>query len=276
MKRNTEITVLSETVRVQRVDREDYISLTDIAKFKNSEDPRFVIQNWMRTRPSIEFLGLWEVLNNPDFNRVDFDTVKNESGSNAFVMTPSKWIEMTRAIGIRSKAGRYGGTFAHRDIAFEFATWVSVEFKLYLIKEFQRLQEIEQKQIGWDVKRNLTKINYRIHTDAIQAKLIPPELSGQQVSLVYASEADVLNMALFGMTAKEWREANPGEKGNIRDQANASQLVCLANLENLNALFINEGMKQPERLKKLNRIAIEQMEILTSDRKLKRLEGGKE
>lgn len=265
MKKNTEITVLSETVRVQRIAQEDFISLTDIAKFKNADDPRFVIQNWMRTRSSIEFLGIWEILHNPNFNRVEFDTVKNQSGSNAFVMTPSKWIELTGATGIQSKAGRYGGTYAHKDIAFEFASWVSVEFKLYLIKEFQRLQEKEQKQLGWDVKRNLTKINYRIHTDAIRAHLIPPELSGKQTSLIYASEADILNMALFGRTAKDWRDANPNEKGNIRDQANASQLVCLANLENLNALFINEAMQQPERLQKLNRIAIEQMEILTSE-----------
>jgi hypothetical protein len=265
MKKNAEITVLSETVRVQRIEKEEFISLTDIAKFKNADDPRFVIQNWMRTRSSIEFLGIWEILHNPDFNRVEFDTVKNHAGSNAFVMTPSKWIELTGATGIQSKAGRYGGTFAHKDIAFEFASWVSVEFKLYLIKEFQRLQEAEQKKLGWDVKRNLTKINYRIHTDAIRAHLIPPELSGKQTSLIYASEADVLNMALFGKTAKDWRDANPNEKGNIRDQANASQLVCLANLENLNALFISEAMEQPLRLQKLNRIAIEQMEILTSE-----------
>ena len=265
MKKNAEITVLSETVRVQRIEKEEFISLTDIAKFKNADDPRFVIQNWMRTRSSIEFLGIWEILHNPDFNRVEFDTVKNHAGSNAFVMTPSKWIELTGATGIQSKAGRYGGTFAHKDIAFEFASWVSVEFKLYLIKEFQRLQEAEQKQLGWDVKRNLTKINYRIHTDAIRAHLIPPELSGKQTSLIYVSEADVLNMALFGKTAKDWRDANPNEKGNIRDQANASQLVCLANLENLNALFISEAMEQPLRLQKLNRIAIEQMEILTSE-----------
>lgn len=207
---------------------------------------------------------------------VEFDQFRFEAGENAFFLSPKKWIESTKAIGLVSKSGRYGGTFAHKDIAFEFASWISVEFKLYLIKEFQRLQEAEQKQLGWDVKRNLTKINYRIHTDAIQTNLIPPELTGKQVSLIYASEADVLNMALFGMTAKEWRDANPGEKGNIRDQANASQLVCLENLENLenlNALFINEGMEQPERLKKLNRIAIEQMEILTSDRNIKRLEG---
>jgi type III restriction enzyme len=216
MSPGSELSVLNGKVRVQRIEREDFISLTDIAKHKNPDDPRFVIQNWMRTRPSIEFLGLWEVLNNPEFNRVEFDTVKNASGSNAFVMTPTKWIELTGAVGIQSKAGRYGGTYAHKDIAFEFASWVSVEFKLYLIKEFQRLQEAEQKQLGWDVKRNLAKINYRIHTDAIQANLIPPELSAKEVGLVYANEADVLNMALFGMTARQWRDANPGTKGNVR------------------------------------------------------------
>jgi len=180
MGKHTEIIVLAEAVRIQRIKRDDYISLTDIAKFKNSDDPRFVIQNWMRTRFSIEFLGIWELLNNPDFNRVEFDTVKNASGSNAFVMTPSRWIELTNAIGIVSKAGRYGGTYAHKDIAFEFASWVSVEFKLYLIKEFQRLKETEQAQLGWDIRRNLTKINYRIHTDAIKANLIPPELNSNR------------------------------------------------------------------------------------------------
>ncbi len=275
MGKSSQVVVLSETVRIQKIDRDDYISLTDIAKFKNADDPRFIIQNWMRSRSSIEFLGIWEILNNRDFNRVEFDTVRNQSGSNAFVMTPSKWIDLTGAIGIISKSGRYGGTFAHKDIAFEFASWVSVEFKLYLIKEFQRMQEAEQRQLGWDIRRNLTKINYRIHTDAIKENLIPPELTGKQVTIVYANEADVLNMALFGMTAKQWHDMNPGEKGNIRDQANVSQLVCLANLENLNALFINEGMEQPERLKKLNRIAIEQMQILTLDHNLQRLEGGK-
>ena len=274
MGKNTEITVLHETVRVQRIEKDDYISLTDIAKFKNSDDPRFVIQNWMRTRSSVGFLGIWEVLNNPGFNRVEFDTVRNESGSNAFVMTPSKWIALTNAVGIVSKAGRYGGTFAHKDIAFEFASWVSVEFKLYLIKEFQRLKEAEHEQLGWDIKRNLARINYRIHTDAVQANLIPPELTGKQVNIVYAAEADVLNMALFGMTAKQWRNSHPDDKGNIRDHANVSQLVCLSNLENLNALFINDGLEQPERLSKLNRIAIEQMRILTTHAGLKRLEAG--
>lgn len=265
MKNNAEITVLSETVRVQRIAQEDFISLTDIAKFKNADAPADIIKNWLRSRSTIDLLGLWEKLNNPGFKLVEFDQFRFEAGENAFVLSPKKWIETTGAVGLISKAGRYGGTFAHRDIAFEFASWVSVEFKLYLIKEFQRLQEAEQKQLGWDVKRNLTKINYRIHTDAIRAHLIPPELSGKQMSLIYASEADVLNMALFGMTAKDWRDANPSEKGNIRDQANASQLVCLANLENLNALFISEAMQQTERLKKLNRIAIEQMEILTAE-----------
>jgi KilA-N domain len=265
MKTNTEVTVLSETVRVQRIAQEDFISLTDIAKFKNADAPADIIKNWLRSRSTVDLLGLWEKLNNPSFKLVEFDQFRFEAGENTFVLSPKKWIETTGAIGLISKSGRYGGTFAHRDIAFEFASWVSVEFKLYLIKEFQRLQEAEQKQLGWDVKRNLTKINYRIHTEAIRAHLIPPELSGKQTSLIYASEADVLNMALFGKTAKDWRDANPGEKGNIRDQANASQLVCLANLENLNALFINEGMPQPLRLQKLNRIAIEQMQILTNE-----------
>ena len=265
MKKNAEITVLSETVRVQRIEKEEFISLTDIAKFRNPDAPADIIKNWLRSRSTIDLLGLWEKLNNPSFKLVEFDQFRFEAGENTFVLSPKKWIETTGAVGLISKAGRYGGTFAHKDIAFEFASWVSVEFKLYLIKEFQRLQEAEQKQLGWDVKRNLTKINYRIHTDAIRAHLIPPELSGKQTSQIYASEADVLNMALFGKTAKDWRDANPNEKGNIRDQANASQLVCLANLENLNALFISEAMQQPLRLQKLNRIAIEQMEILTSE-----------
>jgi hypothetical protein len=266
-----QITVLEETVRMQQVREADFISLTDIAKYKNAEDPRFVVQNWMRTRSTVEFLGVWERINNPGFNRVEFDTVKNEAGSNAFVLTPTKWISLTGAIGIVSKAGRYGGTYAHKDIAFEFASWVSVEFKLYLIKEFQRLKESEQKQLGWDIKRNLAKVNYRIHTDAIQRNLIPAELTPKQVSHVYASEADVLNMALFAMTAKEWREANPGVKGNVRDQANGAQLVCLANLENLNALFITEGIDQATRLVRLNQIAIHQMQLLTDDPSLPRL-----
>jgi hypothetical protein len=275
MSKTKTIEVLSRAVSLYRHREEDFISLTDIARYRDAERGDYIIQNWMRNRNTIEFLGIWEQLNNPAFNSIEFDGIRNEAGLNSFSLTPKRWIGQTGAIGIVAKTGRYGGTFAHKDIAFEFASWVSVEFKLYLIKEFQRLKEVEQEQLGWDIKRNLAKINYRIHTDAVQANLIPPELTAWETSLVYASEADVLNMALFGMTAKQWREANPGEKGNVRDQANAAQLVCLVNLENLNALFIREGMEQPERLKKLNRIAIEQMEILTSDRVLKRLEGGK-
>lgn len=273
MSKHNQIVVLHETVRIQRIDQDDYISLTDIARYKNADDPRFVIQNWMRSRSSIEFLGIWELLNNPDFNRVEFDTVKNQSGSNAFVMTPTKWTDLTGAIGINSKAGRYGGTYAHKDIAFEFASWVSVEFKLYLIKEFQRLKETEYQQLGWDIRRNLAKINYRIHTDAIKSNLIPPELTPQQSNLIYANEADVLNMALFGKTAKQWRDENPGSKGNIRDEANASQLVCLANLETLNAHFIHQGLVQSERLTLLNRTAIQQMKLLSADAGVRRLEG---
>ena len=272
-KKNQRITVLQETVRVHQIHKEDFISLTDIAKHKNPNDPRFVIQNWMRTRFTMEFLGIWETLNNVDFNRVEFDTVKNESGSNSFVMTPTKWVNLTNATGIISKAGRYGGTYAHKDIAFEFASWVSVEFKLYLIKEFQRLKEDEHKQIEWDVKRQLTKINYRIHTDAIKENLIPDELNKQQIGFVYASEADVLNIALFGKTAKQWRDKNPDKKGNIRDYANVSQLVCLVNLENLNAHFIDQGFPQAERLQALNNTAIQQMRLLTENKSIKQLEG---
>ena len=255
------------------MERDDYISLTDIAKVKDSDNPRYIIQNWMRNRNTIEFLGVWESLYNPDFNRVEFDAFRSQAGLNSFVMTPQKWIDATAAIGIISKAGRYGGTYAHKEIAFEFASWISVEFKLYLVKEFERLKTEEMRRFGWDIKRNLAKINYRIHTDAIKENLIPPELSAKQVSLVYASEADVLNMALFGMTAKEWRDSHPELKGNIRDYANVSQLVCLANLENLNAVFIGEGMPQAERLARLNAIAISQMQVLTQDHRIEMLEG---
>ena len=252
--------------------RDDFISLTDIAKLKDSDNPRYIIQNWLRNRNTIEFLGVWESLYNPEFNRVEFDAFRSQAGLNSFVLTPQKWIEATGAIGIVSKAGRYGGTYAHKEIAFEFASWISVEFKMYLVKEFERLKTVEMKQLGWDIKRNLAKINYRIHTDAIKENLIPPELSAKQVSMVYASEADVLNMALFGMTAKQWRDTHPDLKGNIRDYANVSQLVCLSNLENLNAVFIGEGMSQAERLAKLNAIAISQMEILTQDHRIEALE----
>jgi len=254
------ITVLKQSVSINK---DDYISLTDIAKYKDDSEANDIIRNWLRNRNTIEFLGIWEQLYNTDFKPVEFDGFRKEAGLNSFTMSTKKWIETTNAIGLVSKSGRYGGTYAHKDIAFEFASWISVEFKLYLIKEFQRLKDEEQKQLGWDIRRNLTKINYRIHTDAIKTNLIPKTLTSQQISHVYASEADILNVALFGMTAKIWRDANPGRKGNIRDDADVSQLVCLANLETLNALFIQEGLSQQERLQKLNAIAIEQMQILT-------------
>ncbi len=257
------IRVLNTEIAVHTQNEEDYICLTDIARHKDAERTDYLISNWLRNRNTIEFLGIWEHLNNPGFNPIEFDGIKKQSGLNSFILTARRWIDATGAIGLVSKTGRYGGTYAHKDIAFEFASWISVEFKLYLIKEFQRLKAEEQKQLGWDIRRNLARINYRIHTDAIKANLVPPELTAKQVSLVYASEADVLNMALFGMTAKAWRDANPGAKGNIRDEADVSQLVCLSNLENLNALFIGENIPQAERLRRLNKIAIQQMKLLT-------------
>ncbi|MEI8373397.1 MAG: KilA-N domain-containing protein [Planctomycetota bacterium] len=266
------IRVLSKEITIQRQHEEDYISLTDIARYRDVERTDYIIQNWLRNRNTIEFLGIWERLNNPGFNPIEFDGIKNSAGLNSFILTAKRWIESTNAIGLISRAGRYGGTYAHKDIAFEFASWVSVEFKLYLIKEFQRLKNEELKQLGWDIRRNLAKINYRIHTDAIKENLVPPELTPKQVNLVYATEADVLNMALFGMTAKDWRDKNPGRKGNIRDDADVSQLVCLSNLENLNALFIQELAPQVERLRKLNQIAIHQMKLLTDNPSIKRIE----
>jgi len=269
------INVLNKEITIYTRDKEDYICITDIARYKNSDRTDDLIRNWLRNRNTIEFLGLWEHLNNPNFKPVEFDGFKKQAGLNSFTLTPKQWIEKTGAIGIFSKAGRYGGTYAHKDIAFEFASWISVEFKLYLIKEFQRLKEDERKQLGWDIKRNLAKINYRIHTDAIKENLIPRQLTKAQINIIYASEADVLNVALFGLTAKKWRENNQSKKGNIRDYANVSQLVCLSNLENLNALFINEGLAQKDRLIKLNAIAIQQMQLLTDDHGIKKLEGGK-
>jgi len=265
------IKVLDSNITVVKVKNEDYISLTDIAKSKNPTDANDIIRNWLRNRNTIEFLGIWEKIYNPNFNTVEFDGFKKEAGLNSFTLSSKKWVEATNAIGIVSKSGRYGGTYAHQDIAFEFASWVSVEFKLYLIKEFQRLKNEEFKKLGWDIKRNLTKINYKIHTDAIKENLIPSTLTQKQINFVYASEADILNMALFGITAKEWREQNPDKKGNIRDEANVYQLICLANLESLNAHFINEGLSQAQRLKKLNEVAISQMKILTKDDNIKKL-----
>ena len=271
----SKLSIQGKDVTLVTVNKKDYISITDIAKYRSSETPAEIVKNWLRSRSTIELLGLWEKLYNPDFKLVEFDQFKNEAGANYFVLSPKKWIEKTNAIGLISKSGRYGGTYAHKDIAFEFASWISIEFKFYLIKEFQRLKEAEQAQLGWDIKRNLTKINYRIHTDAIKENLIPRQLTKAQINIIYASEADVLNVALFGLTAKKWRENNQSKKGNIRDYANVSQLVCLSNLENLNALFINEGLAQKDRLIKLNAIAIQQMKLLTDDHDIKKLEGGK-
>jgi hypothetical protein len=263
----------NEIATVKAQNNDDLISLTDMAKHKNPTETSLVISHWLSTRYTVEFMGVWERLNNPGFNTTEFSSIRNESGSNGFVLSTKLWVEKTNAIGIYSRAGRYhSGTFAHKDIAFEFASWISVEFKLYLIKEFQRLKDEELKQLGWDIRRNLAKINYRIHTDAIKENLIPPELSRDLINLVYANEADVLNMALFGITAKQWRENHPEQKGNIRDYADVSQLVCLSNLENLNALFINESMPQAERLAKLNKIAIQQMRLLTEDHRISKFE----
>lgn len=263
------VNVKDTSVSVIKYDETDFISLTDIVKFK-SEEPNAVIANWLRNRNTIEYLGIWETLYNTDFKPLEFEGFKKEAGLNAFTLSPTKWIESTNAKGIIVKSGRYGGTYAHKDIAFKFASWISVEFELYFIKEFQRLKEEEQKQLGWSAKRELAKINYRIHTDAIKQNLIPPELTPAQKSFVYADEADMLNVAMFGMTARQWREINPELKGNIRDYASINQLICLSNMENLNAVFINDGIPQSERLEKLNKIAIQQMKVLENieDRKL--------
>ena len=248
----------------------DFISLTDMVR--DIDNGSSLIENWLRNKNTIEFLGIWEDIYNPNFNSPEFEGIKNQAGLNRFVLSVKQWIAKTNAMGIMAKAGRYGGTYAHKDIAFEFASWVSPKFKIYLIKEFQRLKDEEQRQLGWDIKRNLTKLNYGIHTAAIKDKLIPESLSKSQIKYVYASEADLLNMALFGQTAQHWRKDHPNKKGNLRDMANVSQLVCLSNLENLNAVFINEGLEQAVRLEKLNQIAIHQMKILTQDNSIAKLE----
>ncbi|MEK6948231.1 MAG: KilA-N domain-containing protein [Nanoarchaeota archaeon] len=252
---------------------QDFISLTDIAKYKDPERSDYLIQNWLRNKDTIEFLGIWEKINNFNFNSIEFDGFRNRAGTNSFILTPKQWIDKTKAIGIISSPGRYGGTYAHKDIAFEFASWISVEFRLYLIKEFQRLkiEESERLRLGWDVKRELVKINYKIHTDAIKENLIPQEISPKDARIIYASEADVLNKAMFGMTAKEWKDQNPQKEGNLRDYANVSQLVVLANLEALNSEFIKDSIVQEERLIKLNKIAISQMRSLIDNKSVKKL-----
>lgn len=267
------IDVQGASVAVLSESQQDIICLTDIAKFKNPDHPDDVIRNWLRSRSTVEFLGVWERLNNPAFNPVEFDGIRMQTGLNSFVLTPKQWIEKTGATGIRSSAGRYGGTYAHKDIAFEFASWVSVEFKLYLIKEFQRLKDDENDRLklDWNLQRTLSKINYRIHTDAIKETLIPPSITKAQSASVYASEADLLNVALFGQTAKQWRDANPEAEGNIRDHAPLEQLVVLTNLESLNSVLIRQGLPQSERLTTLNGIAITQMKTLLAANNVKRL-----
>jgi hypothetical protein len=257
---------------------EDYICLTDIARHKNADRTDDLIRNWLRNRNTLEFLGIWERLNNSGFNPVEFDGIKMQAGLNSFTLTPKQWIEKTGAIGIISKSGRYGGTYAHKDIAFEFASWISSEFKLYLIKEFQRLKDDESRRLSlaWNLNRTLSKLNYRIHTDAIKAHIIPPEITPAQAAMVYANEADMLNVALFGQTAKQWRDANPTLDGNMRDHATIEQLLVLANLESMNAEFIHMNLSQSERLKRLNEIAIRQMQTLAAHTSVLQLGAAKE
>ena len=260
------ITVQNTPITVLSVEEQDYISLTDMATAKEGDSRSAdIIKNWLRNRYTIEFLGTWEVIHNPNFKVVEFDHFRMSAGLPSFVLSASEWIERTNAVGIIVKKGRYGGTYAHKDIAFEFGSAISVPFKLYLIEEFQRLKTEEQKLLGWSAKRELSKINYRIHTDAIKTHLLPAEITREQASYVYADEADVLNVAMFGKTARQWREENPDLKGNIRDYASINELICLSNMENLNAVFIEQGMPQSDRLVKLNQIAIHQMSILESD-----------
>ena len=265
MAKKNDIIVKDITIRTMKVDGSDYICITDIARQKNAEEPKDVVKNWMRQKNTLEYLGLWERLHNPQFKGVEFDPLLSQAGSNSFTMSPTRWIELTAAIGIISTTGRNGGTYAITEIAFKFANWVSVEFELYLVMEFQRLKAKEQEQLGWSAKRELSKINYRIHTDAIKSHLIPEEVTAEQASIIYAEEADVLNVAMFGMTAKQWREANPDLKGNIRDYATINELICLSNMENINAVLINDGVPQGERLVKLNQIAIQQMRVLNGN-----------
>ena len=265
---------VKETIHAKGIDislyttdfQNEFISLTDIAKYRNSDDPRFVIQNWMRNRNTIEFLGVWEQLHNPDFNRVQFEAVRTEAGLNRFVMTPTKWIDLTNAIGIVSKPGRYGGTYAHSDIAMSFATWISPEFQLYIMKDYRRLKSDENSRLslGWNLNREVAKLNYRIHTDAIKDHLIPPQLTPEQIRFTYADEADMLNVVLFGMTAREWRSNNKKKPGNMRDYASISQLLVLSNLESYNAVLINQGKTQAERMELLRELVVQQLRTLDS------------
>ena len=259
----TKIIVDGTDIQVVRIDEEDYISLTDMVR--KSENGLSLIEKWLRNKNTIEFIGIWESMYNENFDHEEYEEILKEAGLNRFVMSVKQWVERTHSRGIIARAGRYGGTYAYKDIAFEFASWVSPQFKLYLIREFERLKEEEQKQIGWNAKRELSKINYRIHTDAIKGHLVPPELTPEQISFVYASEADVLNVALFGITAQQWRKENTDKKGNMRDYAGINELICLSNLESINAVLIEEGLQQSERLQKLNRIAIHQMSVLNDD-----------
>ena len=257
------ITVQNTQITVVTINERDYISLTDMVR--NIENGLALIEKWLRNKNTIEFLGIWEEMYNPNFNSPEFEGIKNSAGLNRFILSVKQWVEKTNSRGIIAKAGRYGGTYAHKDIAFEFATWVSPQFKLYLIQEFERMKSEEQKQLGWSAKRELSKINYRIHTDAIKQNLIPEEVTAAQASIIYAEEADVLNVAMFGQTAKQWREAHPELKGNIRDYASINELICLANMENINAVLIDEGVPQGDRLVRVNQIAINQMRVLEND-----------
>lgn len=273
MAKNKTISVQGFDIVWYETNYNDYISLTDIARYKDAEHTDAIIQNWLRNRNTIELLGFWESIYNPNFKPLEFEGFRKQAGLNSFVMTPKKWIESTNAIGIVSKSGRYGGTFAHKDIALEFASWISIEFKLYIIKEFQRLKEDETSQLKleWNLQRTLSKINYHIHTDAIRDNLIPKEITKQQANFVYADEADLLNVALFGLTAKEWRENNPDKKGNVRDYASLEQLVVLSNMESINALLISQGITPSERLRELNKVAITQMKSLIKNKAIKQL-----
>ncbi len=274
MAKNKKISVKGYDVVLYQNKDEDYISLTDIAKYKDSNRTDYIIQNWLRSRNTIELLGLWETLNNPGFKPIEFDGFKKLAGLNSFTLTSKQWIEKTNAIGLVSKQGRYGGTYAHKDIAFEFASWISIEFKLYIIKEFQRLKNDENNrlQLEWNLQRTLSKINYRIHTDAIRENIVPNLISKSQINFVYANEADLLNVALFGKTAKQWKEENIHSKGNIRDTASIEQLVVLSNMESINALLIDQGLSQKERLVQLNKVAIRQMKSLLENESFKKID----